>query len=72
MRIDLHTHSNRSDGTTSPSDLVRHASEVGIDVLGLTDHDTTEGWDEAADVADADGEHVCTAFATLVHRGEDA
>ncbi|HJR40005.1 MAG TPA: PHP domain-containing protein [Nocardioidaceae bacterium] len=55
MRIDLHTHSNRSDGTTSPSDLVRHASEVGIDVLGLTDHDTTEGWDEAADVADRVG-----------------
>jgi predicted metal-dependent phosphoesterase TrpH len=35
----------------SPADLVRHAQEVGIDVLGLTDHDTTESWDEAADVA---------------------
>ena len=51
MRIDLHTHTDRSDGTTSPADLVRHAHELGIDVLGLTDHDTTEGWDEAADVA---------------------
>ena len=51
MRIDLHTHTNRSDGTVSPADLVRHAQEVGIDVLGLTDHDTTESWDEAADVA---------------------
>ena len=51
MRIDLHTHSNRSDGTESPADLVRRAHEQGIDVLGLTDHDTTEGWDEAADVA---------------------
>ncbi len=51
MLIDLHTHSDRSDGTTSPAELVRHARERGIDVLALTDHDTTEGWDEAADTA---------------------
>lgn len=51
MRIDLHTHSDRSDGTDSPAELVRHARDRGIDVLGLTDHDTTEGWQEAADVA---------------------
>ncbi|QWZ08565.1 PHP domain-containing protein [Nocardioides panacis] len=51
MRIDLHTHSNRSDGTESPAELVRRARAEDIDVLGLTDHDTTEGWDEAADVA---------------------
>jgi 3',5'-nucleoside bisphosphate phosphatase len=51
VRIDLHTHSNRSDGTESPTDLVRRAHELRIDVLGLTDHDTTEGWQEAADVA---------------------
>jgi predicted metal-dependent phosphoesterase TrpH len=51
VRIDLHTHSNRSDGTTSPEALVRHAHEVGLDVLGLTDHDTTEGWAEAAGAA---------------------
>ncbi len=55
MRIDLHTHSNRSDGTTSPGALVRHAREVGIDVLALTDHDTTEGWVEAADAASQEG-----------------
>lgn len=51
VRIDLHTHTDRSDGTTSPAELVRHAHDVGIDVLGLTDHDTTEGWAEAAEVA---------------------
>ena len=51
MRIDLHTHTNRSDGTVSPGELVRHAREVGMDVLAVTDHDTTEGWAEAADVA---------------------
>jgi len=55
VRIDLHTHSNRSDGTTSPSALVRHAREVGIDVLALTDHDTTEGWEEAAAAASQEG-----------------
>ena len=53
MRIDLHAHSNRSDGTDSPAYLVRRAHERGIDVLGLTDHDTTEGWQEAADTAAA-------------------
>jgi len=55
VRIDLHTHSNRSDGTTSPRALVRHAREVGIDVLALTDHDTTEGWEEAAAAASQEG-----------------
>ena len=51
MRIDLHTHSNRSDGTDTPRELVLAAAARGIDVLGLTDHDTTEGWDEATDAA---------------------
>jgi hypothetical protein len=55
VRIDLHTHSNRSDGTESPAELVRRAHAEGIDVLGLTDHDTTEGWDEAAEAAEATG-----------------
>ena len=51
VRIDLHTHSDRSDGTTPPAALVEHAHDLGVDVLGLTDHDTTEGWDEAAAAA---------------------
>jgi predicted metal-dependent phosphoesterase TrpH len=55
VRIDLHTHSNRSDGTTSPGALVRHARETGIDVLAITDHDTTEGWTEASEAAAAEG-----------------
>jgi len=45
--IDLHTHSNRSDGLDSPSELVGLAAKAGITVLGLADHDTTSGWDEA-------------------------
>jgi 3',5'-nucleoside bisphosphate phosphatase len=47
-RIDLHTHSTASDGTDSPAGVVRAAAAAGLDVVGLTDHDTTAGWDEAA------------------------
>ncbi|WP_241086761.1 PHP domain-containing protein [Candidatus Vondammii sp. HM_W22] len=45
---DLHTHSTASDGTLSPRALVRRAVAVGVQVLALTDHDTTEGIAEAA------------------------
>ncbi|HEX6758759.1 MAG TPA: PHP domain-containing protein [Propionibacteriaceae bacterium] len=47
MRIDLHTHSLVSDGTDTPSELVGKAWAVGLDVVGLTDHDTFDGLDEA-------------------------
>lgn len=47
MVIDLHTHTTRSDGTDSPTQLVQRAAAVGVDVLGLTDHDTLDGWVEA-------------------------
>ena len=55
MRIDLHTHSDRSDGTTTPTELVSHAGKLGIDVLAITDHDTTAGWAEAAEAAEREG-----------------
>ncbi len=45
--IDLHTHSNRSDGTFTPSEVVRLAAERELDVVALTDHDTMEGLAEA-------------------------
>lgn len=48
MKIDLHTHSTFSDGTMSPTELIQHAIINGISVLGLADHDTVAGWDEAA------------------------
>ena len=47
MLIDLHTHSNASDGTDSPSQLIDKAISKGLDVIALTDHDTVAGWDEA-------------------------
>ena len=47
VKIDLHTHSTRSDGLDTPSQLVANAAKAGINVLALTDHDTVSGWDEA-------------------------
>jgi predicted metal-dependent phosphoesterase TrpH len=46
VRIDLHTHTRASDGTQTARELVLAAKDQGLDVLGLTDHDTAEGWDE--------------------------
>ncbi|MFI6209496.1 PHP domain-containing protein [Streptomyces sp. NPDC051041] len=47
MRIDLHTHSAASDGTDTPAELVLKAAAAGLDVVALTDHDTTRGHAEA-------------------------
>jgi hypothetical protein len=47
--IDLHTHTNCSDGTDSPRELVNKAIVQGLEVLGITDHDTTSGWQEATE-----------------------
>ena len=48
---DLHNHSTASDGTLSPTELVEQAAAAGVRVLALTDHDTTEGVDEARQAA---------------------
>ncbi|MGW5099340.1 PHP domain-containing protein [Streptomyces sp. NPDC004100] len=48
MRIDLHCHSTASDGTDTPAELVRNAARAGLDVVALTDHDTTRGHAEAS------------------------
>ena len=47
MKIDLHTHSTYSDGTDKPSELINKALAAGITVIGLTDHDSIGGWQEA-------------------------
>ena len=47
--IDLHTHTNKSDGTDSPRELVNKAISMGMKVLGVTDHDTTSSWQVAID-----------------------
>ena len=49
--IDLHTHSNRSDGALAPAELVKRAAAAGVATLALTDHDTVDGLDEAGHAA---------------------
>jgi len=49
--IDLHVHSNKSDGTYSPTRLVQYAVEKGLSAFALTDHDTIKGIDEAMQAA---------------------
>lgn len=53
--IDLHTHSSVSDGTETPSQLVRAALAAGVGTIGLTDHDSTAGWHEAFTAAEGTG-----------------
>ena len=47
--VDLHVHSNASDGTLSPEQVVRLAHEAGLSAIALTDHDTTAGVAGAAE-----------------------
>ncbi|GAA1278952.1 PHP domain-containing protein [Arthrobacter pascens] len=51
MKIDLHAHSNVSDGTEAPAAVMAAAAAAGLDVIALTDHDSTDGWAEAARAA---------------------
>ena len=84
MRIDPHTHSACSDGTDSPAELMAQAAGAGLDVVGLTDHDTMAGWQEAARAVPFTGvallrgtEISCAAggitlhLLSYLHRGDD-
>ena len=53
--IDLHVHSNASDGTLTPTELVEEAKRAGLSAFALTDHDTTDGIAEAMTAARAAG-----------------
>ena len=58
--IDLHSHTNESDGTCSPAQLVSEAMRAGVTTLGITDHDTLKGYDQALASAAEEGlELVC-------------
>ena len=85
VRIDPHTHSACSDGTDSPAELMAKAAGAGLDVVGLTDHDTMAGWQEAAQavpfagVALLRGTEISCAAAgvtlhllSYLHRADDA
>lgn len=51
MRIDLHAHSNVSDGTETPAVVMQAAATAKLDAIALTDHDSTDGWAQAAEAA---------------------
>ena len=58
--IDLHSHTNESDGACSPEQLIEEAVRAGVDTLGITDHDTFAGFDQARAPAAAAGvELIC-------------
>lgn len=70
-RIDLHTHTTASDGTDSPAELVRNAAAAELDVLAVTDHDTTAGWDAALAALPSGMALVRGMEMSCVGRGED-
>jgi 3',5'-nucleoside bisphosphate phosphatase len=72
MRIDLHTHSLISDGTDTPGELVHKARAVGLDVVGLTDHDTFDGLDEAVAEGERVGIHVVRGMELSCSRHGDS
>jgi predicted metal-dependent phosphoesterase TrpH len=72
MRIDLHSHSNVSDGTDSPAELVRSMHTAGLSAFALTDHDTLRGLPEARAEADRLGiELIPGAEISASHAGQD-
>ena len=53
--IDLHTHTNESDGSCTPLELVDRALAIGLEALAISDHDTFAGYDQAVEPARAYG-----------------
>lgn len=60
--VDLHVHSNKSDGSFSPEELVSYALEKGLSAFALSDHDTTEGIEAAVTAAKGTGLEVIPAI----------
>jgi predicted metal-dependent phosphoesterase TrpH len=58
MRVDLHVHSNNSDGAFPPVEVVRIAREAGLDGIALTDHDSTAGYEPAREAGERAGLRV--------------
>lgn len=55
LNIDLHVHTNASDGTLSPSQVVKESADAGLRVIAIADHDTTDGISEALEAQDRYG-----------------
>jgi 3',5'-nucleoside bisphosphate phosphatase len=68
--IDLHSHTNKSDGTFTPAELVAEAKRVGLSALAITDHDTFTGYDAAIPYArDAGLELICGIELSTKYQG---
>ena len=70
--IDLHTHSSASDGSFSPSALIKEAEKRGLSALALTDHDTVDGLEEAAKAAGESGIRFIPGIELEIIWNEDA
>ncbi|MGM0602678.1 MAG: PHP domain-containing protein [Bacillota bacterium] len=70
MKIDLHMHSTYSDGTLSPEELIKKSAERGLEVISLTDHDTTAGTAEAAEAAKKNDIEFIPGIEISTYRGE--
>ena len=71
--IDLHSHTNESDGSLSPAELVSEARRVGVEVLAITDHDTFAGYDQARPLAAGAGlKLICGLELSTKLRGQAA
>lgn len=69
MKLDLHVHTTASDGAWAPRDVVAAAARGGLDVVAITDHDTTSGLGEARTAADGARIHVVPAVeVSTTHR----
>jgi predicted metal-dependent phosphoesterase TrpH len=72
MRVDLHSHTNCSDGLDSPTELVRHMAYAGLEAFALTDHDTLQGLPEARAEAEKVGiELISGAEISSDYEGQD-
>lgn len=70
--IDLHVHSNASDGTLSPSQVVKEAKKAGLSAIALTDHDTTAGIEEAVHAGETLGIRVIPGVElSCVYQGKE-
>ncbi|MGZ5034965.1 MAG: PHP domain-containing protein, partial [Usitatibacter sp.] len=67
---DLHNHSTASDGLLSPTELIELAARTGVDAIALTDHDTTEGLDEAHGAAGRAGVELVPGVEISVSWGD--
>jgi predicted metal-dependent phosphoesterase TrpH len=70
VRIDLHAHSNVSDGTEKPADVMASAARAGLDVVALTDHDSTDGWADASAAAAEHGVALVPGMEVSCRTGE--